>query len=163
LARLVREAVAADSIEERHDAWNALAALCRRHRIRWLSLFGSVLKGTAAPDSDVDLLVEFEHGARPSFLDLADIEQELSALLGDGAWTCSARVLASATVTMGSAIVAPAAVRPNARTRKLRLGMITLTSVCHDLSPGLVEMHRPGGEPGQRSTALAGIPPPVFL
>jgi predicted nucleotidyltransferase len=61
---------------------DALAALCRRHRIRRLSLFGSALKGTAAPDSDVDLLVEFEHGARPSLLDLADIEQELSALLG---------------------------------------------------------------------------------
>ena len=61
---------------------DALAALCRRHRIRRLSLFGSVLKGTAGPDSDVDLLVEFERGAAPSLLDLADIEQELSGLLG---------------------------------------------------------------------------------
>lgn len=61
---------------------DALAALCRRHGIRRLSLFGSVLKGTAAPDSDVDLLVEFERGAAPSLLDLADIEQELSGLLG---------------------------------------------------------------------------------
>jgi len=61
---------------------DALAALCRRHRIRRLSLFGSALKGTAGPDSDVDLLVEFERGAAPTLLDLADIEQELSALLG---------------------------------------------------------------------------------
>ena len=38
----------------------ALAALCRQHHIRRLSLFGSVLKGTAQQDSDVDLLVEFE-------------------------------------------------------------------------------------------------------
>jgi len=60
----------------------ALASLCRRHRIRRLSLFGSVLKGTAGPDSDIDLLVEFEHGAAPSLLDLAAIEQELSGLLG---------------------------------------------------------------------------------
>jgi predicted nucleotidyltransferase len=60
---------------------DALAALCERHRIRRLSLFGSVLKGTAGPDSDVDLLVEFEQGAAPSLLDLADIEQELSDLL----------------------------------------------------------------------------------
>ena len=60
----------------------ALASLCRRHRIRRLSLFGSVLKGTASPGSDVDLLVEFERGAAPSLLDLADIEQELSGLLG---------------------------------------------------------------------------------
>jgi predicted nucleotidyltransferase len=60
---------------------DALAALCRRRQIRRLSLFGSVLKGTARPDSDVDLLVEFAPQARPSLLDLAAIEQELSALL----------------------------------------------------------------------------------
>jgi predicted nucleotidyltransferase len=60
----------------------ALAALCRRHRIRRLSLFGSVLKGTDRPDSDVDLLVEFEPGAHPTYLTLARIEIELSPLLG---------------------------------------------------------------------------------
>jgi len=60
----------------------ALAALCRRRHIRRLSLFGSALKGASRPDSDVDLLVEFARQARPSFLDLAEIEQELSALLG---------------------------------------------------------------------------------
>lgn len=59
----------------------ALAALCRRHQIRRLSLFGSVLRGDAGPDSDVDLLVEFSRGARPSFLDLAEIEQELAGML----------------------------------------------------------------------------------
>ena len=59
----------------------ALASLCRRRHIRRLSLFGSVLRGDAGPDSDVDLLVEFSRGARPSFLDLAEIEQELSGLL----------------------------------------------------------------------------------
>jgi len=59
----------------------ALGALCRQRHIRRLSLFGSVLKGGARPDSDVDLLVEFSREARPSFLDLAEIEQELSALL----------------------------------------------------------------------------------
>jgi len=61
---------------------DALAVLCRRHAIRRLPLFGSALKGAAGSDSDVDLLVEFEHGATPSLLDLADIEQELSASLG---------------------------------------------------------------------------------
>src|SRR5215211_3622489 len=61
--------------------FQALAALCRRHRIRRLSLFGSMLKGTDRPDSDVDLLVEFEQNAAPSLLDLADIEMELSSLL----------------------------------------------------------------------------------
>lgn len=60
----------------------ALAALCRRHGIRRLSLFGSVLKGTARPDSDVDLLVEFAPGAVPGLIGLAAIEMELSQLLG---------------------------------------------------------------------------------
>src|SRR5437870_4858381 len=60
---------------------DALTALCRRHRIHRLALFGSVLKGTDRSGSDVDFLVEFELGAAPTFLDLADIEQELSDLL----------------------------------------------------------------------------------
>ena len=59
-----------------------LAALCHRHGIRKLSLFGSVLKGTARPDSDIDLLVEFEDSAKPSLLDMAQIEIELSEMLG---------------------------------------------------------------------------------
>jgi predicted nucleotidyltransferase len=59
-----------------------LAALCRQHHIRTLSLFGSTLAGTAGPESDVDLLVEFEPGNVPGLLGLAAIEAELSALLG---------------------------------------------------------------------------------
>lgn len=60
----------------------ALARLCRRHHITRLSLFGSVLKGDDRPDSDVDLLVEFEPGQEPGLLGLAAIEAELAALLG---------------------------------------------------------------------------------
>jgi predicted nucleotidyltransferase len=60
----------------------ALAMLCRQYHIRRLSLFGSVLKGTARPDSDVDLLVEFEAGLTPGLIALAGIEAELSSLLG---------------------------------------------------------------------------------
>ena len=59
-----------------------LAPICRRNRIRKLSLFGSRLKGTARPDSDVDLLVEFEPNAVPGLLGIAAMELELSALLG---------------------------------------------------------------------------------
>jgi len=59
-----------------------LARFCRRHHIRWLALFGSALKGTARPDSDLDFLVEFEPGCEPGLLGLAALEEELSARLG---------------------------------------------------------------------------------
>jgi hypothetical protein len=61
---------------------DALAEVCRRHGIRRLSLFGSVLQGRARPDSDVDLLAEFEPDATPGFFGMAGIEEELSELLG---------------------------------------------------------------------------------
>lgn len=61
---------------------DALALVCRSNRIRQLALFGSSLKGTSTPDSDIDLLVEFEPGASPGLLGMATIEQELSVLLG---------------------------------------------------------------------------------
>ena len=60
----------------------ALAQVCRRHHIRRLSLFGSVLAGIDRPNSDVDFLVEFAPGKAPGFIALAGIEAELSALLG---------------------------------------------------------------------------------
>jgi len=60
----------------------ALAGLCRRHHIRRLSLFGSMQRGAARPDSDIDLLVEFEPGREPGFLALAEMEAEFSSLLG---------------------------------------------------------------------------------
>jgi len=59
-----------------------IAELCRRNRIRRLSLFGSVLRSDFGPESDVDVLVEFEPGARVGFFELYDLEQELSPLLG---------------------------------------------------------------------------------
>ncbi len=60
----------------------ALNRICEQHRIRRLSLFGSQLKVKARPDSDIDLLVEFFPEARPTLLDMAQIEIELSRLLG---------------------------------------------------------------------------------
>lgn len=59
-----------------------LARFCERHHIRRLSLFGSRLKGTARPNSDIDLLVEFDSDATPTLFDVAAMEQELSQLLG---------------------------------------------------------------------------------
>ena len=58
-----------------------LKIFCRAHGIKRLSLFGSTLKGTAGPDSDIDLLVEFETGRIPGLLGLAEMEAELSDLM----------------------------------------------------------------------------------
>lgn len=58
------------------------SAFCERHHIRKLSLFGSTLRGTARPDSDIDLLVEFEPGHKPGLIGIAAMQDELSALLG---------------------------------------------------------------------------------
>lgn len=60
----------------------ALADFCRAHGIRQLSVFGSTIKGTARPDSDLDLLVEFEPDRVPGLLGMAKLEEELSALMG---------------------------------------------------------------------------------
>lgn len=59
-----------------------LATFCQRHYVRRLSLFGSVLREDFGPESDVDVLVEFEPGATITYFDLADMQDELSALLG---------------------------------------------------------------------------------
>ncbi len=60
----------------------ALATFCRKHRVSRLALFGSVLRDDFRPDSDVDVLVEFQPGARAGFLKLAEMELELGAMLG---------------------------------------------------------------------------------
>ena|SRR5213594_908644 len=56
--------------------------LCRRHGIRRLALFGSVLTSRFSDSSDVDVLIEFRPEERVGFFRLADIESELSRLLG---------------------------------------------------------------------------------
>lgn len=60
----------------------AVADFCRRHQIRRLSLFGSVLRSDFSSTSDVDVLVDFEPGARMGLISLAGMEIELSQLLG---------------------------------------------------------------------------------
>jgi predicted nucleotidyltransferase len=59
-----------------------LKRFCQAQHIRRLSLFGSTLAGTARPDSDIDLLVEFEPGWEPGLLGLATMEAEMATLLG---------------------------------------------------------------------------------
>jgi predicted nucleotidyltransferase len=59
-----------------------IAAFCRNHAVRRLSLFGSILREDFRPDSDIDLLVEFEPGQVPGLLGMAGLEIELSEMLG---------------------------------------------------------------------------------
>lgn len=60
----------------------AVARFCRRYHIRRLSLFGSILRDDFGPDSDIDVLVEFEPGCVPGLLRMAGLEIELSDILG---------------------------------------------------------------------------------
>lgn len=59
-----------------------LQAICARHGVKRLSLFGSALADRFRPDSDIDLLVEFKPDARVGFLALTGMQRELSTLFG---------------------------------------------------------------------------------
>lgn len=58
-----------------------IAEFCLRHRIRRLSLFGSILRDDFRPQSDIDVLVEFEPDARTGFA-FFGMQEELSEILG---------------------------------------------------------------------------------
>jgi hypothetical protein len=59
-----------------------IADFCRRNRIRRLCVFGSALRDDFGPDSDVDVLVEFEPDAAVGYIRLAALEHELGEVLG---------------------------------------------------------------------------------
>lgn len=59
-----------------------LEEFCRRHQIRKLAFFGSVLRDDFTPESDVDVLVELEPDAKVGLFGFAGIENELSHLIG---------------------------------------------------------------------------------
>ena len=59
-----------------------LADFCRRHHIRKLSVFGSVVRDDFTPEGDIDFLVEFEPEHVPGLITLTGMEVELSDLLG---------------------------------------------------------------------------------
>jgi len=61
---------------------DVVADFCRRHHIRRLSLFGSVLRDDFRPDSDIDVLVEFEPGHRIGLFGFGGLAIALSELLG---------------------------------------------------------------------------------
>ena len=66
-------------IEIPHDR---VAKFCRDNGIARLALFGSILRDDFRPDSDVDMLVEFQPGVRVGYLAMARMARELSATLG---------------------------------------------------------------------------------
>ncbi|MBM3334678.1 nucleotidyltransferase family protein [Candidatus Sumerlaeota bacterium] len=59
-----------------------IADFCRRNHIQRLSLFGSILGQDFGPDSDIDILVEFESGCTVGLLRMAGLEMELSQMIG---------------------------------------------------------------------------------
>ena len=59
-----------------------LAAFCREHGIKWLAIFGSALREDFGPESDIDVLVQFEPERIPGLLGVAGMEMELSDLFG---------------------------------------------------------------------------------
>ena len=60
----------------------SIAAFCKKHGIRRLAIFGSALRSDFRPESDIDILVEFEPERIPTLFDIAGMEQELSRLFG---------------------------------------------------------------------------------
>jgi predicted nucleotidyltransferase len=60
----------------------SLRRFCESHHIRRLSIFGSALREDFGPESDVDVLVEFDAGHVPGFFRLAEMETELQTLFG---------------------------------------------------------------------------------
>jgi len=58
-----------------------IADFCRRYHIRKLALFGSVLRDDFGPDSDIDVLVDFQPGYAVGF-EILDMEEELSRVFG---------------------------------------------------------------------------------
>lgn len=59
-----------------------LADFCKKNHIRKLSIFGSAIRGDLQPDSDIDLLVEFEQGLTPGLFSIVRIEMEFAEMLG---------------------------------------------------------------------------------
>ena len=60
-----------------------IASFCREHGVRRLAIFGSALRPDFRPDSDVDVLIEFDANSIPGLLGMARMERELSSLFGE--------------------------------------------------------------------------------
>jgi predicted nucleotidyltransferase len=73
--------VSSEKIKNMSIPKDTIARFCHLHYIRRLSLFGSILGDDFGPESDIDVLVEFEPNHVPSFFGLFDMEAELSTIL----------------------------------------------------------------------------------
>jgi uncharacterized protein len=67
---------------ENHISKTALITFCKKYGIRKLSLFGSAQRGELGPESDIDLLVDFEEERTPGLFELSRMEIELTQTLG---------------------------------------------------------------------------------
>ena len=81
-ASYVRDRIRLDPMEGLRRRRAEILGVARKRRARRIAVFGSVARGEAHPDSDVDLLVDFEPGA--SLLDHTGLFQDLEDLLGVG-------------------------------------------------------------------------------
>ena len=80
-ARQVLERGCFAHIADMNNALERIEEICKRHNLAELSLFGSVSRGTATDDSDIDLLYRFAENARPGF-GFFNLERELESILG---------------------------------------------------------------------------------
>ena len=62
--------------------YQRLATICERYHVHKLALFGSVVRTDFRPDSDIDVLVEYEAGTHISLFDLVGLQLDLEALFG---------------------------------------------------------------------------------
>lgn len=75
-------AIIRDMVTIERTQMERVRALCERHHIRRLALFGSALTDSLRPESDIDLLVEFEPGHVPGFFRLFEMEADFSEEFG---------------------------------------------------------------------------------
>ncbi|HEY8291771.1 MAG TPA: nucleotidyltransferase domain-containing protein [Thermomicrobiales bacterium] len=128
MAQVVHKVSMAVMHERVHAAPEQIAAFCRAHHIRWLALFGSVLRDDFRDDSDIDVLVEFDPEHPVTFFDLRTMEEELSRLFRGRTvdlvtraalyWRMRDRILRSMVVLYGDAPAIPDAVVPEVFTAK---------------------------------------------
>ena len=85
MSRAMRRSVAEGRVimnpaERLNVSEKSLAVVCAKFDVRELALFGSAARGEARPESDIDMLVLFEEGARVTLFTLIELQAELSEL-----------------------------------------------------------------------------------